>query len=250
MEFVAWNLLLQTIYTIPMPPSTGSLYIVSTPIGNLDDFSPRAKRTLSSVDYVLCESTDQTRKLGVTTSLLRYEGKGYKSEIQKKKVVDDLIAGKNIALVSNAGTPLISDPGLSLVQIVVAANLPVVNIPGPVAFISALVTSGLPTKNILFIGYLSKKSAAIEKSFLRAKSALAAMDEPTSLVCYVSKYQLILTLEIVKKVFGEDTTVNLSRELTKIHEEHKTGTIVEVISWLNASPNRQKGEFTLIVDNS
>lgn len=230
-----------------MEGTTGTLCLVSTPIGNLDDLSPRARQTLSSVDYVLCETTDQTKKLGVESLLFRYEGKGYKAEIQKTKVMEDLRSGKNVALVSNAGTPNISDPGLSLVQTVTKEGLPVIHIPGPVAFVSAAVTSGLSTKNILFIGFLPKKEGAIRKKFGVAKTALETLDEPASLVCYVSKYQLTRALEAAKTVFGDIALVSLAREMTKRYEEHKTGSIDEIMEWLRVSKNREKGEFTLVL---
>lgn len=239
---------LSTLYTISMPQSTGTLYLVSTPIGNLGDLSPRAKEVLNSVTYVLCESTGESRKLVISAPLLRYERKGYGGDVQKTKVLEDLRSGNSVALVSNAGTPLISDPGLSLVAAVVGAGLPVVHIPGAAAFVSAVVTSGFPAKNILFIGFLPKKSAAIENKFEQAKSAIAALDDPASLVCYVSKYQMEKALLAAKKVFGDSARISLARELTKLYEDHKTGTIDEVITWIAESSNRQKGEFTLVIN--
>lgn len=242
-----------------MTQSTGILYLVSTPIGNMEDLSARALRTLSEVSYILCESTDQTRKLGIPTQLFRYEGNrarhaslmmragGFKADAQKTKVLEDLRSGKNIALVSNAGTPNISDPGLFLVQAVAQEGLPVVHIPGPVAFVSAAVTSGLPTKNILFIGFLPKKEGAIQKKFENAKSALQALNDPASLICYVSKYQLMRALDTAKAVFGETAHASLAREMTKLYEEHKSGSIDEIIKWIKESKNREKGEFTLVV---
>lgn len=230
-----------------MAQSTGILYLVSTPIGNLDDLSPRATQVLSSSSYVLCESIEQTRKLGISTPLFRYEGKGFKAEVQKTKVLEDLRNGISVALVSNAGTPLISDPGLSLVRTVIQKGFPVVHIPGPAAFVSAVVSSGLPTKNILFIGYLPKKEAAIENKFKKAKLALQELDDPASLVCYVSKYQLQRVLRIAKDVLGSSTILHVARELTKLHEEHKTGSIDDIMQWLVESRNREKGEFTLVL---
>lgn len=240
-----------------MNATIGILYLVSTPIGNLDDLSPRAKQTLSSVLYVLCESTEQTKKLviarnpefaeGRRGNLVRYEGKGFKAEVQRTKVLEDLHSGKSVALVSNAGTPNISDPGLSLVRAVVKEGLPVVHIPGPVAFVSAAVTSGLPTKNILFIGFLPKKEGAIQKRVEKAKLALETLDEPASLVCYVSKYQLHRTLDAIKAVFGNVARISLAREMTKLYEEHKTGHIDELMEWIKESKNREKGEFTLVI---
>lgn len=241
----------------------GILFIVSTPIGNLDDLSPRAKKILDSVDYIFCEEISQTQKLlqlsllqnqpqkdtPFEADLLRYEGKGFKGKLQQTKVIADLNSGKNIALVTNAGTPLISDPGQSLVSAVVKAGLPAVHIPGPVAMISAAVTSGLPTKNLIFIGFLSKKEMAIRKDLEKAKKAMLALEEPTSIVLYCSKYQLFKTLSSIKLVFGEETLISIAGELTKLHEKHFTGTVSLAESWLKSDPLNQKGEFTIVISS-
>lgn len=237
----------------------GVLFIVSTPIGNLEDFSQRAKKTLDSVDYVLCEETSQTKKLlnsqpqkeyPFVAKLLRYEGKGFKGELQQAKVIADLNSGKNIALVTNAGTPLISDPGQSLVNAVVKSGLPVIHIPGPVAMISAVITSGLPTKNLIFIGFLSKKEVAIRKDLEKAKKAMLALEEPASIVLYCSKYQLFKTLSSIKLAFGEKTLISIAGELTKLHEKHFTGTVSLAEEWLKSDPLNQKGEFTIVIGSS
>lgn len=235
----------------------GILFIVSTPIGNLDDLSPRAKKTLDFVDYVLCEETSQTKKLlqlqkvkPFEAKLLRYEGKGFKGGLQQTKVIADLNSGKNIALVTNAGTPLISDPGQSLVNAVVKSNLPIIHIPGPVAMISAAVISGLPTKNLIFIGFLSKKETAIKKNLEKAKKAMLALKEPASIVLYCSKYQLFKTLLSIKLVFGEETLISIAGELTKLHEKHFTGTVSLAEEWLESDPLNQKGEFTIVIGSS
>lgn len=251
-----------------MQSSTGTLFIVSTPIGNLGDLSPRAAETLRSVKYVLCESVQQTLKLqgtiqGLTTEriaesieetqsrlavkLLRYEGKGPKSDWQIQKVLADLTNGDSVALVSNAGTPLISDPGAKLVAEVVRSGFPVVHIPGPAAFVSAVVASGLPTKNILFIGFLPKKTNALNQKLASARVSLLALAEPASLACYIPKYQLNKTIETIVGIFGAQVIVSLARELTKLHEEYFTGPISDLKNWLSASPHRQKGEFTLVI---
>jgi len=202
--------------------STGTLFIVSTPIGNLGDLSPRAAKSLHSAKYILCESVSHTRVIlsaakdlinlkraeddiseSKLAPLVRYEGKGPKSDWQIQKVLADLQNGDSVALVSNAGTPLISDPGGKLAAAVVAASLPVVHIPGPAAFVSAAVTSGLPTKNILFIGFLPKKTKALAQKLAAARSSLLALNEPASLAVYVPKYQLNKTIDAVIKTFGE-----------------------------------------------
>ena len=136
--------------------STGTLYIVSTPIGNLDDLAPRAKQTLESSAYVLCESTEQTRKLSSTARLKKYVGKGSLGTAGLAQAIEDLKAGSNISLVCNAGTPLISDPGLALVEIAVASGISVRHVPGFNAALSAAVTSGFPTKRLILAGFLPK----------------------------------------------------------------------------------------------
>lgn len=230
-----------------MQRASGTLFIVSTPIGNLADLSPRAGKTLAAVDYVLCESTSKTAKLVIGVKLIPYFGHGMKGLAQRQQVINDLVSGKDIALVSNAGTPLLSDPGMSLVTAVVEKRLNVVHIPGPVAAISAAVTSGLPTKNLILLGFLSKKSAAITSTLNRGKTALAVLQEPGSLVVYCSKYQLQKTFDCIRDVFGNEVQVSVAREQTKKFEEHFTGTVTQARSWWQTSPKRQLGEFTIVI---
>lgn len=230
-----------------MVQSSGKLLVVSTPIGNLEDLSQRAKQALSDASYVLCESIEQTRKLGVASVLRRYEGKGVQGDHQRQQVIADVSNGQDVALVSNAGTPLMSDPGQSLVTATVKAGLTVMHIPGQVAAISAAVTSGLPTKNLIYMGFLSKKSAAIKDVFIRGLKALEAIEEPASLVVYCSKYQILKTIKCIQEIFGKEASVSIAREMTKLHEEHFTGRAIDATDWLNQSPHRLKGEFTLVV---
>lgn len=227
--------------------STGTLYIVSTPIGNLDDLAPRAKQVLESSLYVLCESTDQTRKLTPSTRLKKYVGKGGLGTAVMAQAIEDLNAGKDISLVCNAGTPLVSDPGLTLVEIAVASGISVKHVPGFNAALSAAVTSGLPTKRLILAGFLPKKSAAQKNSLEKLLAAGLALDEPAGIVIYVSKYQVLKTIESIAQVFGEDIKISLAREMTKMFEEHKNGTPDELKNWLNESKVRLKGEFTLVI---
>lgn len=230
-----------------MLSSTGTLYIVSTPIGNLDDLAPRAKQVLESSVYILCESTEQTRKLTPTARLKKYVGKGSLGTAVMARAIEDLKAGSDISLVSNAGTPLISDPGLALVEIAVACGIPVRHIPGFNAALSAAVTSGLPTKRLILAGFLPKKSGAQKNSLEKLKNAGLALDEPAGIVIYCSKYQVLKTIENVAEVFGQEVKVSLAREMTKMFEEHKNGTPAELIAWLNENKVRLKGEFTLVI---
>ena len=228
--------------------STGTLYIVSTPIGNLDDLAPRAKQMLESSAYVLCESTEQTRKLSPTAKLKKYVGKGSLGTAVMSQTIEDLKAGNDVSLVCNAGTPLISDPGLALVEIAVASGITVRHVPGFNAALSAAVTSGFPTKRLILAGFLPKKSGAQKNSLEKLKSAGTALDEPAGIVIYVSKYQILRTIENISGVFGPQVKVSLAREMTKMFEEHKNGTPAELIAWLNENNVRLKGEFTLVLE--
>ncbi|MBI2310044.1 rRNA small subunit methyltransferase 1 [Candidatus Collierbacteria bacterium] len=228
--------------------STGTLYIVSTPIGNLDDLAPRAKQILESSAYVLCESTDQTRKLTSAARLKKYVGKGSSGTSVMSQAIDDLKSGSDISLVCNAGTPLISDPGLALVEIAVACGIPVRQVPGFNAALSAAVTSGLPTKRLILAGFLPKKSGAQNNSLEKLKNAALALDEPAGIVIYCSKYQVLKTIENIAVVFGEGIKISLAREMTKMFEEHKNGIPAELINWLNENKVRLKGEFTLVIE--
>ena len=229
--------------------STGTLYIVSTPIGNLEDLASRAKQLLESSYYVLCESTEQTRKLSPTARLKKYVGKGSLGTAVMSQAIEDLKAGNNISLVCNAGTPLISDPGLALVEVAVACGIPIRHVPGFNAALSAVVTSGLPTKRLLLAGFLPKKYGAQKNSLDKLKNASLALDEPTGIVIYCSKYQILKTIENISEVFGPDIKISLAREMTKMFEEHKNGTPTQLISWLNENKVRLKGEFTLVISS-
>lgn len=227
--------------------STGTLYIVSTPIGNLDDLAPRARQTLEASAYVLCESTEQTRKLSPSAKLKKYVGKGSLGTAVMSTAISDLKLGMDLSLVCNAGTPLISDPGLALVEIAVASGIPIKHVPGFNAALSAAVTSGFPTKRLILAGFLPKKSGAQKNSLEKLKNAGLALDEPAGIVIYCSKYQVLKTIENVAEVFGPEIKVSLAREMTKMFEEHKNGIPAELISWLNENKVRLKGEFTLLV---
>ncbi len=227
--------------------STGTLYIISTPIGNLDDLAPRAKQLLESSAYVLCESTEQTRKLTSIAKLKKYVGKGNLGTAVMSAAIEDLKAGNDICLVCNAGTPLISDPGLALVEIAVASGIPVRHVPGFNAALSAAVTSGLPTKRLILAGFLPKKSGAQKNSLEKLKKAGLALEEPAGIIVYISKYQVLKTIENIAEVFGPEVQISLAREMTKMFEDHKNGTPAELIAWLNENKIRLKGEFTLVI---
>ena len=220
---------------------SGTFFLVATPIGNLSDFSPRAREVLAQCDLIACEDTRVTKKLldffGISKPLV-----SYREENEKKKTVelaDALQEGKSIALVSDAGYPGISDPGFRLVRECRIREIPVVPIPGPNAAITVLAASGLPTHKFLFLGFLPKKSAGARKAFEEWK------DFGGSLILYESKYRIEKTLNLIEEVLGADRCLCLAREVTKLHESFLVGPVSEIISRNRTSSS--KGEFTLVV---
>jgi 16S rRNA (cytidine1402-2'-O)-methyltransferase len=223
--------------------STGILYIVSTPIGNLEDITLRALRVLREVDLIAAEDTRHTHRLLAhydihTPRTSYFEG----NEIRKtEKLIARLKAGEAIALVSDAGTPTISDPGYRLLIQCIEADIPIIPIPGPSACIAAASVAGLPLHNFAFEGFLSPKSG-------RRKRRLTELrEERRTLIFYESPHRLIAFLEDVLEVFGE-RRVSIARELTKKFEEVFRGTVSEAIEKLQVTPPR--GEFTLVIAGS
>ena len=220
----------------------GKLYIVSTPIGNLEDITNRAVRTLKEVDIIACEDTRVTKKLlnylSVTKPLQSYHEH---NETEKSiEVVNELLKGKNIALVSDAGTPGISDPGYRLIKLASESGIEVLTIPGPCAAISALSISGLPTSSFTFIGF-APRTEKKRKDFLEE-----IKNYPQTYTFYESPYRALKTLKSIQQVFG-DRNCSVSRELTKIYEETIRGKLSEVISILEKK-EKIKGEFTIVVE--
>jgi len=218
----------------------GILYIVSTPIGNLDDITLRALKTLSHVDLIAAEDTRRTRKLlshfDIHTPLVSYFEH---NELKKlDKLLSHMKRGKEIALVSDAGTPGISDPGYRLVQQTVERGIPVIPIPGPSAVIAALSISGLPTDSFTFAGFLPKKGGKRRKLLEK----LGDLDGTS--ILYESPHRLMRTLEDLLKVCG-DRQIVITRELTKAFEETIRGSIREVINTLEG--RRIKGEVTIVL---
>lgn len=223
----------------------GILYIVATPIGNLGDITLRALEILKSVDLILCEDTRETKKIldkyAINTPTMSYHAQSKLSKVDK--IFELLEEGKNLALVSDAGTPGISDPGAMLVSQIRArttlAQTEVIPIPGPSAVIAALSASGLPTHEFTFLGFLPHKKGR-ETLFKEI-----AISERT-MVFYESPHRILKTLESLIK-FCPNKKVCIARELTKIYEEFKTGTPEEVLEYLTKNPEKQRGEFTVIV---
>ncbi len=227
-------------------PLAPGLYLVATPIGNLEDITLRALRVLKSADRIACEDTRQTQKLlnyyGITTptvSLHQHNEAGRTSEL-----IADLLGGQRIAVVSDAGTPGVSDPGMFLTRAAIKAEIPVFPVPGANAALSALVASGLATERFLFLGFLPPKTSARRSDLEKLK---AGINQPATLVCYEAPHRILEALEDVERVWGAACKVVVARELTKLHEEFLRGTATEVREQL-AGRDRIRGEIVLLVD--
>ena len=221
--------------------NSGTLYIVGTPIGNLEDTTFRAIKTLQEVDLIAAEDTRHTSKLlqhfQILTPQLSYHQHNEQSRIPE--LIEKLNQGKAIALVTDAGMPAISDPGYELVKVCVEANISVVPIPGVTASITALCSSGLPTNKFIFIGFLPTKIKLREEQLEKLSNSLETV------VLYESPYKLLQTLEDLAKILGGNRKIVLARELTKLHEEFWRGTVGQAIIYYQN--NQPKGEFTLVI---
>jgi 16S rRNA (cytidine1402-2'-O)-methyltransferase len=219
----------------------GTLYIVATPIGNLEDITLRALRVLKQVGLIACEDTRQTRKLlehySIATPATSYHE--HNEAERTAELIGKLIDGIDIALVSDAGTPLISDPGYRIVAAAVAARVPVVPIPGASAILGALAAAGLPTDSFRFGGFLPPKSTQ------RRKILEELREESATLVFYEAPHRILETLEDIAVLMGARQVV-VARELTKMHEEFHRGTAEGVRAQLAARPS-VKGEITLLI---
>jgi 16S rRNA (cytidine1402-2'-O)-methyltransferase len=219
-----------------------SLYLVATPIGNLEDITLRALRVLKEVDLIACEDTRQTLKLlshyGIKTRTVSYHE--HNEMTKAAELVVNLEGGAKIALVTDAGMPGISDPGFRLIALAIRHHVPVVPIPGASAFLAALVASGLPTDSFRFSGFLPAKAGQ------RRKLLESVKDSPRTQVFYEAPHRLLETLADVAEVLGNDRHVVVAREVTKIHEEFLRGRAQEVLDQLKAR-GEVKGEITLLI---
>jgi 16S rRNA (cytidine1402-2'-O)-methyltransferase len=219
-----------------------SLYLVATPIGNLEDITLRALRVLKEVDLIACEDTRQTLKLlshyGIHTRTVSYHE--HNEMTKAAELVVDLEGGAKIALVTDAGMPGISDPGFRLIALAIRHHVPVVPIPGASAFLAALVASGLPTDSFRFSGFLPVKAGQ------RRKLLESIKDSPRTQVFYEAPHRLLETLSDVSDVLGEARHVVVAREVTKIHEEFLRGRAREILEQLKARGD-VKGEITLLI---
>ena len=217
-----------------------SLYLVPTPIGNLEDITLRALRVLKTVDAVLAEDTRNSIKLlshyEIRTRLEAYHA--HNEHRATEKIIDRLLKGEKLAMVSDAGTPGISDPGFLLVREALKAGVKVECLPGATAFVPALVKSGLPCDKFCFEGFLPHKKGRQTRLTLLA-------EEDRTVVFYESTHRIIKLLEQLVEFFGEERFVSVSRELTKIHEETFSGQAIEVLNHFQTSVT--KGEFVVIV---
>lgn len=217
------------------------LYIVATPIGNLEDMTFRAVRVLKEAGVIACEDTRQTRKLldhyGIATATISYHE--HNEAARAEELAARMEAGETVALVSDAGMPLVSDPGYRLVRTAVERGIPVQAIPGPSAAMTALAASGLPTDAFRFAGFLPPRKAQ------RQKALEALADDAATLIFYEAPHRILETLEDIEETLGPRPVV-LARELTKIHEEFLRGTAAEVRQAL-AERGSIKGEITLLV---
>ncbi|HTC63991.1 MAG TPA: 16S rRNA (cytidine(1402)-2'-O)-methyltransferase [Candidatus Saccharimonadales bacterium] len=219
---------------------TGCLYLVATPIGNLEDITLRAIRVLKEADLIACEDTRQTQKLlqhySIHKEMVSYHS--HNELTRAPELVIQLEQGAQVALVSDAGTPVVSDPGHRLVVLSLRHHIPVVPIPGPSAFVAALAASGLPSDEFLFVGFLPPRSGA------RRKKLDALKEEPRALVLYEAPHRLAETLEDAADILGTRHAV-VAREVTKIHEEFLRGTLAELRD--AAKERAPRGEITLMI---
>lgn len=223
-----------------MKTETGKLYLVATPLGNLEDITYRALRILTEVDLIAAEDTRHTLKL-LNHFKIKQKMISYFRHNEREKtgeIIDKLLSGANVALVSDAGMPGISDPGYMLVAAAVKNGITVVPIPGASAVITALAASGLPTDSFWFEGFLPRK--AKERAEILAELAQVR----GTIVIYEAPHRLEVTVKHIYEVLGDRKAV-LARELTKVHEEFIRGTLAEIITWIEK--NTIKGEFTIII---
>ncbi len=216
------------------------LYLVPTPIGNLKDITHRGVDVLNKVDIILAEDTRKTQKLlshyDIQTKMFSYHTFNEHKKLQKW--VDKLLSGLEIALVSDAGTPSISDPGFLLVRECMRNNINTECLPGPTAFLPALVSSGFSCDRFIFEGFLPNKKG-------RTKRLRMLTNYDMTVILYESPHRLLKTLKQLSELLGPDQLVSVSREISKIHEENKRGKIKEIINYYELK--KPKGEFVIIV---
>ena len=222
----------------------GTLFVVATPIGNLDDLSPRARQVLEEADLIAAEDTRHTGRLlshfGIKSRLLALHE--HNEEALVSGLIDKLQEGQNIALVSDAGTPLISDPGFRLLRAAHENGIRVSPVPGPSALLAALSVAGLPTDRFCFEGFLPARQSA------RRKRLQALADESRTIVCFESVHRIADCLADLSQTFGAGRHAFIGREITKLHEQCVSGTLTELKRMLDDGQIAQKGEFVLAIE--
>lgn len=229
-----------------MQIESGTLYVVATPIGNLGDITHRALEVLAGVDRICAEDTRNSKKLlthfGIQKPLVALHDHNERDRLQQ--LTECLQAGESLALISDAGTPLISDPGYHLVQHLRESGLKVVPLPGACAIIAALSVAGLPTDRFVFEGFLPAKSSGRKQVFKER------IQQTCTQVYYESSHRIEACVADLCEVIEADRRVVLARELTKLYEELFSGTAAELLAWLQADSNHQRGEFVLMVQGA
>ncbi len=220
----------------------GKLFIVATPIGNLADITLRALETLKNVDLILCEDSRITsvllRHYLIDKPLLVYND--HSNENIRQKIISKLQEGQNLALISDAGTPLISDPGYKLIQDLKKLEIEIQTIPGPCSIIAALTLAGLPTDRFMFIGFLPHKTAGKEKLFIELNVVA------TTLICFESANRLLDSLELMH-IYFSNRNIAVVREITKLYEEVTSGSALEIVQYYQTHPDKLRGEIVLLI---
>jgi 16S rRNA (cytidine1402-2'-O)-methyltransferase len=220
-----------------------ALYVVATPIGNLQDMTPRAIEVLQQVELIAAEDTRHSARLmahcGIDTRLVSVHEHNERQRIET--IVHQLQSGASVALISDAGTPLISDPGYVVVKGVREAGFRVVPVPGCVAFITALSAAGLPTDRFVFEGFLPHKSSG------RKQQLKGLVGESRTFIFYESPHRILASLKDMRDVFGGERVVAVARELTKTYETIHVDQLTPLIEWMEADSNQQRGEFVVLV---
>ena len=225
---------------------SGVLYLVATPIGNLEDITLRAIKTLNESSIVLAENTKNSQKLfsahGINSKLVSFND--FSSNTKIVSLLRKLKGGDSISLISDAGTPLISDPGFNLVSQAIDANIRIESIPGPSAVIAGLITSGIDNQKFIFEGFLPKKNNELKKTFSKLNY------ESRTTIFFESPHRIIKSFKVMEQILDNRRKISIARELTKMHETILRGTIGEVASFVEKDPNLTRGEIVLIFEGT
>lgn len=229
-----------------MSNQSGVLYVVATPIGNLEDITERARRVLSEVDLIAAEDTRHSKKLllhlGINTPMCAYHD--HNEQRIAAGIIEQINVGRNVALISDAGTPLIHDPGYQLVKLAHQHAIKLVPIPGASAVITALSVAGLATDRFIFEGFLPEKQQA------RRKRLQELAGETCTLVFYEAPHRIVAFMQDIVEIFGADRQACVARELSKYYETIRNDTLVTLSNWLHSEKTQRKGEFVIVVQGN